>query len=72
MIVYKVSAPKCCPKESLISSVIDETGNKSEAVIEGSELTQEEENQVPLTVLVSNTVEEKENVLSEDKPEFQP
>ena len=58
------------PKESLISSVIDETGNKSEAVIEGSELTQEEENQVPLTFLVSNAVEEK--VLCEDKPEVQP
>ena len=60
------------PKESLISSVIDETGNKSEAGIESSELTQEEENQVPLTILASNAVEEKENVLFEDKPEVQP
>ena len=72
MIVYKVSAPKSCPKESLISSVFDETGNKSEAVIEGSELTQEEENQMPLTILVSNAVQEKENVLFEDKPKVQP
>ena len=56
------------PKESLISSVIRESSDKSEAVIKGIELTQEEDNQVPLTILVLNVVEEKEN---EDKADVQ-
>ena len=60
------------PKESSSSFVIEETSNKLVTVIEGSELTLEEENHVPLTVLASNAVEEKENVLFEDKPKVQP
>ena len=63
------------PKESSSSFVIEETSDKSEAVIEGSELTREEENHVPIaepgSTLVANEVEEPENVLSEEDPEVQ-
>ena len=63
------------PKESSSSFVIKETSDKSEAVIECSELTREEENHVPITepgsTLVANEVEETENISSEEDPEVQ-
>ena len=43
-----------------------------EAVIKSSEMPSEEEHQVPLPILVPCEVDEKENVLSEDKPAVQP
>ena len=64
------------PQETSSSSVIEETSDESEAVIEGSEMTQEEENQVPVTetssVSVPTEVEEQENVVSEEQTEVQP
>ena len=63
------------PKESSSSFVIEEISDKSEAVIEGSELTLDEENHVqktePGSTLVAAKVEEQENVSSDEDPEVQ-
>ena len=58
-------------KESSSSFSIEETSEKSEAEIEGFELTQEKEKQVPLSILVSSEVDKNKNVVSEDKTEVQ-
>ena len=66
------SSTSITPKESSSSSSIEKTSEKLEAEIEGSELTQEKINQVPLSILLSSEDDKNKNVVSEDKTEVQP